>query len=358
MPTLESERILVLCYNMVLAAWLRSTLAEGTKANPKYASIKVLHFNAWAKEFLGSLSFLYDEDIGKRDALLGEKLLTSIQKNKSERYDCLLVDEAHTFEPNWFKCCVAALRDPERGNLMIVSDGSQSLYRRNKFVWNDVGVRAGGRTISKNFHLNVNYRNTQEILGAAWSVLAPLYTEDVKEEIDGVTFPVVRPECARAARSGPRPYLLRVSIDVSTICGEVQRLLREGYRPEEIAIVYPRASRSGYLTKESLGAVRDFLCQKGMPGANWISETSNDKMTFSRSDPGVRIVTAHSALGLEFRAVVIVGIDRFQDSEADRKLLYVSMTRAQERLVLLHSPSESAMLKALHTSGTIDIRLK
>jgi hypothetical protein len=44
--------------------------------------------------------------------------------------------------------------------LLIVNDGSQSLYQRRKFTWKSVGVQALGR--SK--RLSQNYRNTQEIL--------------------------------------------------------------------------------------------------------------------------------------------------------------------------------------------------
>ncbi|MEJ2085679.1 MAG: 3'-5' exonuclease [Acidobacteriota bacterium] len=62
-------------------------------------------------------------------------------------------------------------------------------------------------------------------------------------------------------------------------------------------------------------------------------------------DRGVSLMTLHSAKGLEFRAVVIAGLedgllphfnagDSQEDVEEERRLLYVGMTRAKERLVL------------------------
>jgi hypothetical protein len=38
-----------------------------------------------------------------------------------------------------------ALKEPETGDLMIVGDGSQSLYRKRDFTWGDAGIHASGR---------------------------------------------------------------------------------------------------------------------------------------------------------------------------------------------------------------------
>jgi superfamily I DNA/RNA helicase len=357
------KQVLVLCYNKVLAAWLGSAIAESKIANPKHAAIEVLHFHAWATQILGSLGFLYEIERDAADRVLGERLLKGLEQPGSKRYASILVDEAHTFDPTWFKCCVNALRDPASGNLMIVSDGSQSLYKRDKFKWKDVGVNASGRTISKKFRLHVNYRSTREILEAAWSVLQPAYQgsgqgEGEAETVED-TFPVVTPNIAQAKHSGPRPRLVKRVFGVNAICGEIKDLVAQGYRPQDIALIYPKHSDRTWLTVELLEGVRDELGQDSKIGAVWITETKETKKHFSASDRGVRILTAHSALGLEFKAVVIVGLDLFHSTirgvqEPERKLLYVAMTRARERLVLLHPPNESPMLREMQASGTVD----
>jgi ATP-dependent DNA helicase UvrD/PcrA len=71
-----------------------------------------------------------------------------------------------------------------------------------------------------------------------------------------------------------------------------------------------------------------------------LSETENAQGT-----SGVRLMTLHSAKGLEFPVVVIAGLEEnlfpharsseeHEDIEEERRLLYVGMTRARQRLVL------------------------
>src|SRR2546428_3928105 len=71
-----------------------------------------------------------------------------------------------------------------------------------------------------------------------------------------------------------------------------------------------------------------------------LSETENVQGT-----SGVRLMTLHSAKGLEFRVVFIAGLEEnlfphirssgeHEDIEEERRLFYVGMTRARERLIL------------------------
>jgi DNA helicase-2/ATP-dependent DNA helicase PcrA len=64
-----------------------------------------------------------------------------------------------------------------------------------------------------------------------------------------------------------------------------------------------------------------------------------------QTEKGVSLMTLHSAKGLEFRAVVVAGLENGvlphfnsqgaqEDVEEERRLLYVGMTRARERLFL------------------------
>ena len=84
-----------------------------------------------------------------------------------------------------------------------------------------------------------------------------------------------------------------------------------------------------------------------------------------REDRGVSVMTLHSAKGLEFPAVVVAGLEdgllpHFnaqgapEDIEEERRLLYVGMTRAEERLMLtpLSSPPDC---RPLPGPGAVDV---
>lgn len=329
---LTQHRILILCFNITLAAQLRSQLHEDSR-NPHYRErIEVMHFHAWAKSLLGSLpsprKFDDDEDYNQ---CLGQQILSKLESSPLEqRWNSVLVDEAHTFSRSWFLCCVAALQDPIDGDLLIVSDGSQSLYKRRKFTWKDAGIKAQGRSQK----LTQNYRNTQEILSAAWRVLATSQDGDID-----TTFPVVEPDAA--LRHGPTPTMHMTQSKVGAAAAVVERvrsLCESGYAPSDIAILYRWKSRQ---EEAAFNSVATQLKTLGI-SPYWITASQETKRDYSVNRPGVRIVTALSSLGLEFKVVLLMWIEQFADcchpdkdmAVLARRQLYVAMTRAQDELHL------------------------
>lgn len=344
--SLEQRRILILCFNIALASHLRSVLHSDSR-NPQYEEcIEVLHFHEWAKSFLKRLPSpkpfkteeLYNQHIG-------EKVLAYLQKLPEEkRWDAVLVDEAHTFDKSWFPCCVAALKDTEDGNLMIVSDRNQGLYKRREFSWKSVGVKAQGRSKT----LAQNYRNTQEILSAAWDVLKPS-----KPKADSA-FLAVNPSAA--LRYGPMPTLhlarsKQGAIEQSLV--QVKALCKAGYSLSDIAIIYKYKSH-----QEATGfqLLLEQMEAKGMR-PYWITADAEAKRTYDSQRPGVRIVTALSSLGLEFKAVLLLWVEQFwgchqkdvAKAESDRRQLYVAMTRAQDELHLF-AGGQDRIVKELRES--------
>ncbi|MGG6241604.1 NERD domain-containing protein [Nodosilinea sp. AN01ver1] len=328
---LLDQRILILCFNITLAAHLRSLL-YGDTMNPQYKDrIQVMHFHDWARSILGRLPYVADEST--YDALLGEKVLAKLQQlPEADRWDSILVDEAHTFTREWLECCVAGLKDPENGDLVVVSDGNQSLYKRAKFTWKSVGIKAQGRTMK----LAQNYRNTREILEAAWTVVRNT-DQDLTED---ATFPTIEPEAA--LRQGPRPTLYQTGTKARAVVvavEQVQRLVMLGYSPSEIAILYRyKPKKDDALFNSMLQRLQDL----GLP-VYWVTESQHTKVSYSARRPGVRVITTLSALGLEFKAVLLLWVEQFEDCFAEdlderslaRRQLYVAMTRAQDELHLV-----------------------
>jgi superfamily I DNA and RNA helicase len=353
---LLEHRILILCFNITLASHLRSLLHSDDQ-NPQYRErIEVKHFHDWVKSLMGHLPNLQEfNNDTEYNQFLGERVLSILQQLPLERkWDSVLVDEAHTFSANWFLCCVAALKDPLNGDLMVVSDGSQSLYNRQKFTWKSVGIQAQGRSKK----LNLNYRNTSQILTAAWNVVQPVSTGS-KPVDDDITFPVIEPSAA--LRHGSRPSLHWTSSKaqaVEALVLQVKQLSHSGYAPGDIAILYRWKARSddalfqGMLKQINNLGLRTY----------WITENNQTKRDYSIKMPGVRIVTALSSLGLEFKVVVILWVEQFADccspdfeqSVLARRQLYVAMTRAQDELHLFGS-GKAAILNELRESQGLDV---
>jgi hypothetical protein len=345
--SLEPRRILILCFNITLAAHLRSLLHSDSR-NPQYREyIEVLHFHGWAKIFWKRLpspkSFKTEEAYNQH---LGEKVLAHLQKlSEEKRWDAVLVDEAHTFDQSWFPCCVTALKDTEEGDLMIVSDRNQGLYKRPEFSWKSVGVKAQGRSKK----LAQNYRNTQEILSAAWDVLKP------SKEKAYSAFLAVEPSAA--LRHGPMPAFHSARSKWASIeqtLAQVQALCEAGYSLSDIAIVYKYISHQ---EAEEFQLLIKQMEDKGMK-PYWITADAEAKRTYDSQRPGVRIVTALSSLGLEFKAVLLLWIEQFwgccdkdaMKAEGDRRQLYVAMTRAQDELHLF-AGGQTRIVQELRDSG-------
>jgi hypothetical protein len=132
--------ILVLCFNVPLAAHLRRCLED-------CKNVDVHHFDAWCKANGISRGWNPDES----NTELGERLLQRLQSGQGDarRYDAVLIDEAQDFDPVWFRCVLEAMSDPNDGDLLIVGDRHQGLYGDRKIVWSELGIRAKGRSVSK-----------------------------------------------------------------------------------------------------------------------------------------------------------------------------------------------------------------
>lgn len=349
---LNSQRVLILCYNITLAAHLRSLLHSDTR-NPQYRqSIQVFNFHAWAKSVLGRLP--NPKQFSKPDQydpFLGAQLLSQLQQLLIDRrWDAVLVDEAHTFDQSWFPCCVAALKNREDGDLLIVSDRNQGLYRRSEFSWESVGIKARGR--SK--RLSQNYRNTQEILSAAWAVLRP------SESKPDNAFSTVEPSAALRRGAVPVLHLNSSKLGaVTQLVTQIEQFCDQGYAPADIAVVYKQKTRED---SSAFQALMEQLQQNRMM-PYWVTESDDRKRNYDSQRPGVRVVTALSSLGLEFKLVLLLWVEQFRDchhanpqqAERDRRQLYVAMTRAQDELHLF-SGGSARIIQELCSSENFRVR--
>lgn len=253
------------------------------------------------------------------------------------QYHAVLIDEAQDFAQTWFQVAVRLLK-PEANLLFIVADGAQKIYRR-AFSWASLGIDVRG---SRSRVLTRSYRNTYEILGTAYKVIRH---EGIRRELEASGEEVIEPEMSKELMPhGPLPVLLQFADPASEyayLASEVRQLLDRGYRPADILVAGRRRRMLSDLTKT--------LRAHDIP-AHAVSEE-----TLQIEEPSVKVSTLHSAKGLEFPVVFICGLEALDEEEAgreteseERRLLYVGMTRARERLyVSYHGPIPTWVLEAL-----------
>ncbi|MBD2033580.1 NERD domain-containing protein [Leptolyngbya sp. FACHB-321] len=330
-----TKPILVLCFNVSLAARLRQMLhAKGIGSD----RVQVRHFHGWcgellrrhrlpkpsANEFQGTA---YVEAVVQR-------VIQGVDADiiPAGSYGAVLIDEGHDFRPEWLKLA-AQMVDPVTKALLLLYDDAQTLYgetKRQRFSFKHLGIQAQGRTTV----LKLNYRNTEEILALAFAfakeVMTP--TEDNEEDMPLL----VQPQSA--GRHGAKPEFIRLPSfrhETEYLAARLEQLHERGMPWNEMAIVY----RAKWMAEQ----VYD-RCQQAQIPVEWINK-DKDSQFYDSAAPSVKLVTMHSSKGLEFPVVFIPGIgylpNQHSTPEAEARLLYVAMTRAVDQLVMTcDRPSE------------------
>lgn len=331
--------ILVVCFNITLASWLRGMMVE-RGVNDR---VQVYHFHDWCSEQLRRYHIARPEFGEGADALVAA-VIAAVDRGVIPRgqYGALLIDEGHDFKESWLRLIVQMV-DPDEGSLLLLYDDAQSIYENKKsidFSLSSVGIKARGRTTI----LKLNYRNTRDILDYAYrfirNYLAPSDSDD-----DHV--PLIEPQAS--GRRGPPPYLKLCRSrkdEILYIAHTLKRLQSEGMSWREMCV----ACRSKGLAE----ALVRGLDAAGLPAESLV--TPAEKKSFDRSSDAIKVMTMHSSKGLEFPLVVIPGLGELpvpaNDVAGEAKLLYVAMTRSTDKLLLTAS-RKSAFVDLLLASDAV-----
>jgi len=263
------------------------------------------------------------------------------------QYTALLIDEAHDFQDDWLQMC-ARMVDPASQSLLVLYDDAQSIYqkKRKKFNFASLGIQAQGRTSV----LRLNYRNTAEVLALAMHCAQGLLAERAESAENMVT---VHP--ASAGRRGPLPVLIEADgaeREARAVSDHVAQALDDGLPPADIVVLARTRYQLATLARE--------LRRRGIE----CRSMSDMGQRMNWAAPCIRLLTMHSAKGLEFSVVYIVGLQvmplKEEPMEEEVRLLYVAMTRATLRLVLsaagpspmLHRVRNSLEVVRTHFSAT------
>lgn len=247
------------------------------------------------------------------------------------QYDAIFIDEAQDLT----QLQLITLRKlAENAQLIVAADLGQKIYKTD-FTWRSVGINIlGGRT--KN--LNIPHRSTAETMELALSLLKndPL----IKEEEDLVSTEQMRV-------TGEKPVVVEAKgKSIEAVASTIKKIWSKEGKELTIGILVP--------TNKSLYYYDNNLTRYGV-SCEKIDRKSGDVLK-----PGVKVVTMHGAKGLEFDVVIVTELNkRFpmmwgvvegeeeNRVETDRRLLYVSMTRARGRLYLVYDREPSRYIEEL-----------
>lgn len=255
------------------------------------------------------------------------------------QYSAVIVDEAQDFSMNAYRLLRAIAGEQHKNDMFIVGDTHQRIYR-NRVVLSKCGINIRGRSSN----LKINYRTTEEIRKYAISLLKGISFDDLDDEYESK-------EICQSLTHGVKPSIKNfntVSEEIEYIVEEIKRLQSLATDLRSICIV----ARTHRLLDQYISG----LISEGIR----IYEIKRSKID-DRNFEGVRVATMHRVKGLEFKHVFVVAVnkrvipllpvDDITDTvvaqellTAEKCLLYVALTRAQESAYITSYGQQSELI--------------
>lgn len=251
-------------------------------------------------------------------------------------YDIIIADETQDFSANQIRAVVNQLAPVH--SLTFILDSAQRIYARG-FTWLEAGVAIRPENIG---HLTHNYRNTVEIARLAASLIEGLPLDD-----DGTL-----PDFKACSFHGPVPTVLRGKFghQMDYVIGYLKKNV--DLKQESVAFLHPQGGGWFDETRRRLRAA-------GLP---FVEITR--KSDWPQGAENIGLSTLHSAKGLEFDHVVIIGLNAevtVHGSEADddrlitlRRLLAMGIGRARKSVTLGYKPGEASKLIDYLAAGSFN----
>ncbi|PSN13547.1 DNA helicase UvrD, partial [filamentous cyanobacterium CCP5] len=314
----------------VIEAWGIANLEDYLNHDRKGRGVPL---RANLREALWSIYQTWRNIMGQKGYLTWEQLrlkaLEILRSLPEAPYQAVVIDEAQDLSPVALRFLLSLV--PSLDQVYLTADASQSLYQRG-FSWKQIhaDLKVAGRTLL----LKRNYRNTQQIAAACATILQGTQVGD--------------PDC--------------IVQELSPYQGDVPAIFLSDSRDRDIKAIqtfFIRAAKRFRLPIHG-GAV---LCPNGQLGKTIAQQFVDQglKAKFVTGDqidinaPYIKVLTLHSAKGLEFPFVAVVGLQEGKlpylssnlppdeiptVTDEQRRLFYVGCSRAMRALLVCGSQAQ------------------
>ncbi|MBR4093634.1 MAG: AAA family ATPase [Oscillospiraceae bacterium] len=327
------------------------------------------------------------------------KVIESLYNGRIEdRFYGIFIDEAQIFEPEWYTICYNLLEDPNPDYHFFVICGDKTQKIRDcreieTAPWENAGEGYPVFDDSNTIRINTNYRNCIEINDFInrYTDNAKKYLNSVAPELDIDKDMFLRGEAKRHGTGVEYCLIEDFNNDgeADAIIASINKIHNEHKIPySQIAVVMFNESNGNpeLIWRRNDGK----LSETYAPGIVLMKKLEKEKIPFCRlynsedeirgdliEDRGIRLVKFESALGLDFKAVIICGLKPLgyiegvktsgwassgesgedhteyeQDTLRCINKLYVACTRAKDVLHIIASEPEedSVFMKMLKDS--------
>lgn len=283
---------------------------------------------------LNEIVFPYIHAKQKTKLLDWNDLAVAMTEKQFYAYDIVIVDESQDFSGNQIRAVMNQLLDTH--SVTFILDTVQRIYASG-FTWSEVGINIRPEN---SFRLTANYRNTKQIAHFAASLLSDLTTDD-----DGTL-----PNFSTTMREGFAPIVLKGRYDKQVAYAINFIATKIDLKTESVAFLHPLGG--GWFSR-----LKELLAE-----ANLAYIMISRKSEWPTGSENIALSTLHSAKGLEFDHVFILGLnsevmphgDGTEDQQLItlRKLVAMGIGRAKTSVTLGYKPEDASTVIQYLDSNT------
>lgn len=271
---------------------------------------------------------------------------TYLNENDIHPYTNVIADEFQDFSNPELKF-LRALVAEGRNDLFLTGDPVQRIYTGRKINFGAAGINVRGVRSKK---LKINYRTTEPIKRVALSVVKGVDFDDMdggKENLKGYVSLIHEGEAPQYR------IVVDANAEVQQVIDWMKECLDSDIKLSEICIAAP-----------SMNLLKDMQSRLHHDGTDY--QVLKGSKRQGSTNGGVDLCTLHSLKGLEYRVIILMGInernipsrvkegypfsgmDKVAQKEflsAKRSLLYVAITRARQLVYMVGFGEPTGLLK-------------